>query len=1414
MVMTDIMGRAGTVLKYILCSSLLILNLGNQLKAYEAAPPPLVCDDQINVSFGEDCEALITPDLLLEGTIDPAITFTVLISGVTGSTITTPGNYVVTVTDGINSCWGNVLVEDKLAPTVTCEGMSTPVELPFLCGDLSLTDLSQPTVVTACSGVQSITFNDSFTDGGCNASSLVRTWIVTGVNGQVGTCNSNYFTSTLDVLTSPDVFCPESEVILPCGADTSPEAVYEHFYKLCILTLHNAAEVIANPEDYPAEVAVCVIAGINQAYPYYHNGTSTIALNGNKCQTYTTYEDITIPICDAGAGCSENNKVIREWTIYDWCQTGSDPRICRQTLKSLDTMPPSIEVFDFSASVDPWGCTGTVVFPKPNHLNDDCSSFVDYNITTTTTTAGGTMGGGTTGSGSGSGTGGTPPIVISDPALAGVVIKFDPDLGYIATNVPIGTYSFYYNAFDCCGNTTVEEVLVTVVDATPPVAITKRDIVVSLIPNPGNTSEPGITKIFATNIDNGSFDGCGDVKLEIRKDIDGCNILGNLTYNNDGHANDDSLDMDEGKFIQFCCNDLAEFGVDEDGDGAIDYARFKVWLRVWDDGNGDGFFGNSGDNYSEVWSWVRLEDKSRPTIVCPGHVEIDCDGDVGDMSLMGRANAYNSCGEMPTGHKDIDVSLSNCSSGTVTRQWFIVGNENINCLQTITKLGSTPTSINPIFPRDTIINCGETLVDDVPTWTAGPCDQIAYNVDRDTFFFQEGACFKVLNYWTVINWCTYQPDSVNTGGIWSDVQVVKIFDESAPVIECPTEIVVASVMGGDCTGPVMLTSSATDSGLCASNLLRWEVQVDLYSDWHIDHIFSTNADPSGPFYIPPSASGEQIKITVPEGDSGEHRVAWKVSDGCGNNSTCTTFFTVADNVPPTPYCVNLSTALMESGSVELWACDFDLGAFDNCTDQLDLRFTFTDVAPELDPKYNDLAKCSAESFSCDDIVNPAGTIVPVNVYVWDEAGNSDFCTVFLTLVDNNGNCPDGSGSISISGNVSTENGHMIEEVEMVLVSNQPQYPIGSMTDDAGTYIFNGNTVNYDYEVEGTKVDDYLNGVSTLDLVIIQRHILNIEELDSPYKMIAADINGDKEINGIDLVELRKLILGIYSELPQNDSWRFLNESTPMDNVYPWPLDEIRTLLNVDNNMFNENFIGVKIGDVNGDVIANAVQENTALNSSNRLELDYEDVAFKAGEKVSMTLTGTELKELSGLQFTMEMRDLEILNITSQDLAIDEKNYSVISEDELTFSWNSLESIDASELFTIEFLAKADGQLSNNLTLSSSITTAEAYVGSQLSIIPITLIGQDNSEQEFALYQNTPNPFNGVTSVSFNLPVESEVQITVTDVAGKLIYSQQGTYSAGMNVTEFNTADWKVSGVLYYTIETDSNSATKKMIVLK
>ncbi|MBK9581521.1 MAG: hypothetical protein IPO48_06345 [Saprospiraceae bacterium] len=78
---------------------------------------------------------------------------------------------------------------------------------------------------------------------------------------------------------------------------------------------------------------------------------------------------------------------------------------------------------------------------------------------------------------------------------------------------------------------------------------------------------------------------------------------------------------------------------------------------------------------------------------------------------------------------------------------------------------------------------------------------------------------------------------------------------------------------------------------------------------------------------------------------GSHTVLWTVTDRCDNTSTCTQTIQVRDTQKPTPYCLGtLTTVLMpSSGSVSIWAKDYDRGSSDNCS--TNLKFSSSDVFP-------------------------------------------------------------------------------------------------------------------------------------------------------------------------------------------------------------------------------------------------------------------------------------------------------------------------------------------------------------------------------------------------------------------------------------------------------------------------------------
>ena len=102
---------------------------------------------------------------------------------------------------------------------------------------------------------------------------------------------------------------------------------------------------------------------------------------------------------------------------------------------------------------------------------------------------------------------------------------------------------------------------------------------------------------------------------------------------------------------------------------------------------------------------------------------------------------------------------------------------------------------------------------------------------------------------------------------------------------------------------------------------------------------------------------------------------------------------------------------------------------------------------------------------------------------------------------------------------------------------------------------------------------------------------------------------------------------------------------------------------------------------------------------------------------------------------------------------------------------------------------------------------------------LTLSKNINIPEKFTIHQNYPNPFNPVTRLSYNLPKDSFVSITIYDMLGNVVNNLVNTkQSSGYKSVQWNATDnlgQPVSaGVYLYSIETKDFRQTKKMILLK
>lgn len=704
----------------------------------------------------------------------------------------------------------------------------------------------------------------------------------------------------------------------------------------------------------------------------------------------------------------------------------------------------------------------------------------------------------------------------------------------------LGTHTIIYEATDACGNKDTIHVQLNVVDNTAPVAVCDEITSVAL-------SSDGLAELFAEDLDDGSHDDCCLDSFAIKRLSDGCNP-------------DDTLFAAS---TSFCCQDAGQ--------------SHEVVVRVFD------CFGN----FNDCQVTVNVEEKEPPLLIsCPQATNTNCvfysdsleiplsSGDYSVLDTFGLPQLFDNCSLLWLSDT-VWQDVNQCQQGTLWRLWIITDtghNDTLSCQLQIEVLHISDWTIQ--FPDDVTLECGDSVPPSgEPIIFFENCELVATSYEDVVFTVVPDACFKIQRTWTLINWCAVSSNpaenvviessemelgtDLNGDGTLSDRvfkdglnisnynpyepllgaqpdgivvfdQIVKVLDHVAPIISCPS-IINYCVSGTDCLASVTLEPPTVDD--CAGDILL-EASGELGNGF-------------GPFEeVPP----------------GIYAVNFYASDYCNNTSSCEVLLVVRDCKAPTPYCVNgLSVTLGQDTSVTVHASDFDAGSFDNCDN--DLQFSFT---PDV--------SSSEMTFDCFSL----GFVV-VDLYVTDDAGNQSFCETFVFVDDNQGVC---QGPPLIGGKVRKENDVPIKDVTLTLNGSGLAPKITGLD---GIYTFEAE-FGKDYTVTAQKDIYPLNGVTTYDLVLISKHILAIDTLDSPYKIIAADANNSKTVTTADMVEIRKLILQVTTEFPEGvPSWRFV----PKDYSFPNPINpffeefpEVISINDFSQAILDAHFVAIKVGDVN------------------------------------------------------------------------------------------------------------------------------------------------------------------------------------------------------------------------------------------
>lgn len=1421
------------------------------------APTPLVCAGGSPTApasnYSISCGAF-SP--ITAASVSNSTTGTVTIQSLGGNTIANTlaglspfiGKVVqVTVTVGTNSCWGYVLVEDKQAPSIVC-----PANVTLTCDQAGLlltpgrtgqfvgstNAVAQGALVAG--GVNGSTdecskYEQSFTDAGtiapCVGGTIVRTWRLKDFWGNTSvTCSQTIvvspapaFAPTAFSLTTATLQCQDvtaaQEVILRAGG-VIPGVILPTFSAAaCGLSLNfvdaRRLDICLGSYKIIRRYEVINMCGLPMVNGPYEQTIQVLDQTAPVATTtYQNFGTFGATYCFYMQGMLMTNQPIQQITaLVPVTRTFFSTVIANvaTTRPVLDTNGVVINnPIVLTPRADANMCNAAQVIFTVSAADLQCSngritwtsndSRIRFNTPTATSA---TVAGGAT------------------VTVTGFIMRSQ------------GT-TFTIFGTDACGNVTSQSYDVNIVDNVSPQAVCVEEHKVSLNSN-------GTVRVNAQAFNNNrSTDNCGIERIHVRR-MDKRNAVTSTPtpcdYTTVG-ASDNCASSD----IRDFWNDYVDFDCGDAG-------RTDVMVQVR--------YVDAAGNFTDCMVNVTVEDKTKPICVSPADITSTCTSPdlLNFGSLFTMPAAYDNCGIARVDTSTTILTIG-CTSTSVTRTWtFTDCNLNTTtCAQTLTVNPILGFRVTPI--ADSAVVCSgniPTAEDDRQrvigrlkllhegsagsltaitavngttfTTCAAPVVDVTESVYSNTEF-----CKVLVRTFVIKDICAFSnfnSSITQQSGIYSTIggdfqsvidaqgrhllrftRIITIKDNTAPTSVPPT-IAPICVVGTNCTFDFSTPLTGTDSCLGATT------GSSLFFSWRVVNAANVTV-----------ASSTGTTVSVSGLPFGTYRIFYRVADFCGNLST-EYIVTVSGSDCKAPeilvhnkiVALGGQTGVPATGMAMLNYLDIANRITDNCDGDLTfsgkivLEVVLASELPGANPTLpRNTTPNQTVRFTCADLpAGAASTTKLVRVWAIDLAGNWNYALSSITLQDNDNICG-GTPRPVIAGAIGTETGSVVRDV--VVSANANGVVAGSNTTvAAGTFEIKNLTAGTNYQVRAAKTldNDRRNGVTTLDIALISKHLLALEQLGSAYKIIAADVDKNNDVNATDMLHIRRFILSITPSLAGGSAaWRFIDKSyafrnatNPLGEDFP----EVVTLSSVPAGTSAANFTAVKLGDVNNSFDA------TTVRGSRALVFNANDMDVVAGNEYTVAINAENFNA-SAFQGTFAFEGASVKAVKAGNLNnISDANFGMFNN-AVTTSWNGKSEATA-EVLNITFVATKSGKLSNMLTVNSSVTMAEGYdaAGNAMNVSLKFNTGKV-AGGEFALYANTPNPFATSTTIGFNLPKDGQAKLTIYTAEGKVLSVINNTYKAGVNQVTVNKADLNVSGLVYYRLDTQDNSATKKMIIIE
>ncbi len=560
--------------------------------------------------------------------------------------------------------------------------------------------------------------------------------------------------------------------------------------------------------------------------------------------------------------------------------------------------------------------------------------------------------------------------------------------------------------------------------------------------------------------------------------------------------------------------------------------------------------------------------------------------------------------------------------------------------------------------------------------------------------------------------------------------------------------------------------------------------------------------------------------------AGIHKISWRATDACGNVNSCTYLFTVKDCQPPNLLCINGLTQGLDAPLCEetFIASTFILSTTDNCTPtnqiQVGIRKfgTGTGFPSETTVTYG---KCDV------------GTNF-VEVWVRDANGLTNSCQNYVLVQPNSGGCNcDPDGDVKLHACVKTVAdkklpGYTLQSslvstggVPNTITKNRSKVVVDSCSNVAYDKLPFGGSYRMDIRASQSALSNsHLNGVSTFDLLQISRHILAIQSFQTFYQVLAADVNRSNSVTSFDIVEIRKLLLGIYDSLPGIPAWRLIRPVPDPSNLIAFNAVRDTYQINLngllqDTSLYNFNFLAVKYGDVNQSAAFGADPEDRGAGLPVTIMLDATNWAAIGTQQRAVFHCASDV-QLDGWQMALQL-DLAAVELEGIE-GISAENYQLSPDGVLRIlNWdeggNPFQTGDV--LFVLKLKMRQGADLTKCIALDARTLTPEAYTlqSADYQRHPIEL--RTSMKQDFAsgvqCYLPSPNPFTGATQFSVQLDKPQTTVLAVFDMQGKLVYQAVQELAEGPQSLVLPAYAFTQAGAYVYRLNIGEALFTGKII---